>query len=280
MTLISDFVDGRSPPQLYETYLSPGLFQPWADELLALEKPYGACLDIGCGTGVVSRKLAPIDAVDMITAIDVAEPMVTLAKSIADANGLGERIDFRVASALELPFAENRFTRAYCQQALQFFPDKVQGLREAKRVLQPGGRLTAAVWTAAGDGNPVFAAFESIVARTFGDDLIPFGPFSFGNADALRSVIEEAGLTVRSLEPRTLHNCLPDVTSFVLFDLLFLGRPDADGVLQPIIAADDPAGDEPVAELIQAMKEEVAEFVQPDGTLLAPMTAHVFVAQV
>ncbi|QLC21190.1 class I SAM-dependent methyltransferase [Parasphingopyxis sp. CP4] len=279
MTLISDFVAGRTPPQLYETYLSPGLFEPWGDVLLAGLPPSGDCLDIGCGTGVVSRKLAADGNVSRIAAIDVADPMIAHAKQVTAAKGLDTRISFDVASALDLPFASDAFDRAYCQQAIQFFPDRIKAMCEVKRVLKPGGQFAAAVWTAAADGNPVFGAFEEIVGRTFGSDLLPFGPFAFGDETALRSVIEEGGLKIHSLERREMECTLPDVESFVLFDLLFLGRPDTDGVLQPVVAPDDPDGDGPVAQLILEMKSALADYVQPDGTLRAPTTAHMVIAE-
>ena len=279
MTLISDFVAGRTPPQLYETYLSPGLFEPWADRLLASLPPWGDCVDIGCGTGVVSRKLAADTNVGRVAAIDVADPMIAHAKQVTAAKGLEGRIAFDVASALDLPFANDSFDRAYCQQAIQFFPDKGQAMREVERVLKPGGQFAAAVWTSASDGNPVFAAFEDIVGRSFGADLLPFGPFAFGDGEALRSVIDEAGLKIHALERREIESALPDIASFVLFDLLFLGRPDSDGVLQPVVAPDDPDADALVAKLISEMEEALADYVQPDGTLRAPMTAHMVIAE-
>ena len=279
MTLISDFVAGRTPPQLYETYLSPGLFEPWADRLLAGLPPWGDCVDIGCGTGVVSRKLAADANVGRVAAIDVADPMIAHAKQVTASKGLEGRIAFDVASALDLPFANDSFDRAYCQQAIQFFPDKGQAMREVERVLKPGGQFAAAVWTSANDGNPVFAAFEEIVGHSFGPDLLPFGPFAFGDGDALRSVIQDAGLKIHALERREIESALPDIASFVLFDLLFLGRPDSDGVLQPVVAPDDPAADDLVAKLITDMEETLADYVQPDGTLRAPMTAHMVIAE-
>ncbi|WP_299326509.1 class I SAM-dependent methyltransferase [Parasphingopyxis sp.] len=279
MTLISDFIAGRSPPELYETYLAPGLFSPFADDLLARLPPSGTCLDIACGTGVISRKLARNGAVKRISAIDIAEPMIAHATALAANEDLADRIEYSVASALDLPFAKDEFETAYCQQGVQFFPDRLQALREARRVLKPGGRFAAAVWTAASDGNPVFGTFEEALARRFGEDLVPLGPFAFGDKDALQSLFEESGFTLQSLERREANARLPDIRSFILFDLIFIGRPGADGALQPIVAPDDPAADEPIREMIAEMEEALSDYVQDDNSLLAPMTTHIAIAK-
>lgn len=279
MTLMTDFIGGRSPPELYETYLSPGVFAPFADDLLASQPPTGDCLDIACGTGVVSRKLARHDAVERVSAIDVAAPMIAHATKLATAEGLADRIEYNVASALDLPFCDDRFDTAYCQQGIQFFPDRVQALLEVRRVLRPGGLFCAAVWTAATDGNPVFAAFEAILARRFGDDLAPLGPFAFGSRSALQSIVEESGLALQSLERHEADAKLPDVASFVLFDLMFIGRPGADGELQPIIAPDDASANGEIREIIAEMENALQAYVQDDGSLLAPMTAHILSAE-
>ncbi len=279
MTLISDFIAGRTPPQLYETYLTPGMFSPWADDLIASIDASGACLDLACGTGIVSRKLAAAGTAARICALDVVEPMVAVARAQAEAEGLAGRIEFEIGSALAQPYPDGMFDAGFCQQGLQFFPDKVQGVKEARRVLKDGGRLAASVWTKAGDGNPVFGAFEEIVARTFGDDLVPFGPFAFGDPDALAAVVEEAGLSVRSLERKEKMVTLPDARTFVLFDIMFVGRPGADGALQPLIDPADPAGDGVISSLIEEMKAALADYIQPDGTLQAPLTANVVIAE-
>jgi len=278
MTMIMDFMAGRTPPQLYTAYLAEGLFAPWAEALLATSAPGRACLDLACGTGVVARKLAASARVDSVAAIDVSELMIAEARSNAGAPA--EQIDYRVASALDLPFDDDVFDAAYCQQGLQFFPDRVRALTECRRVLKTGsGRLAAAVWTAASDGNPVFAAFEACIADAFGADLLPLGPFSFPDAGELRAAFEEAGFAMRSLERREMTAMLPDARTLVLFDLLFLGRPGADGALAPVVHPEDPTADEKILALIADLDARLGAYRQADGTLRAPTAAHLVVAE-
>lgn len=279
MSRISDFVAGRTPAELYERYLSPGLFVPWAEELIAMAPPRGAALDIACGTGVVSRALARREEVTGVSAIDVAPPMIALAAKLAADEKLADRISFKEASALDLPFDDDAFDCAWCQQGVQFFPDRAQAMREARRVLKPGGAFVAAVWTAAGDGNPVLGALANSIAKRLGEDLLPLGPASFPDPEALRSVVEEAGFTVRALERREVMTMLPDVETFVLFDVLFLGRPGADGTLQPVLDPDDAASDDVVEALIADMTAELGPYIQHDGALKSPKTANVIIAE-
>ncbi|PWE16711.1 hypothetical protein DDZ18_10905 [Marinicauda salina] len=279
MTRIADFMAGRSTAEVYEARLAPGVFAPWA-ERLTTEAPEGAaCLDIACGTGVVARAIARRDPSGAeIAGTDVAEPMIAEATRLAAAEGLADRIAYHAAPADALPYDDDAFDAAFIQQGLQFFPDKPAALAEARRVLKPGGRLVAAVWTAV-DGAPVYAAWEAAVADRLGADLTPLKPFSLGDADALRTLVEDAGFAVRSLERESLMTRLPDLETLPLFDIRFLARPDADGTLTPIVDPDDPASDAVVAGLIEAFAARLGDHLRADGTLVAPMAAHVVTAE-
>lgn len=276
MTKIEDFVAGRSPPELYETYLRPGLFQPWADELAALASPGQKCLDIACGTGVVARSLTARWSNEIsIAAIDIAAPMIVEAKKRTPAGA----VDYRVAAADALPFEDSLFDIAFCQQGLQFIPDKEKALSEAARCLKKGGRLAISVWAPVEDGAPVFDAFSRSIANRLGEDLAPIGPFSFGGKDRLDALAKGAGFTIETLETRTKEACLPSIEDLVLFDVLFLGRPTDDGEMQPVLAPEDPASDRMVTKIIEDMTEALGEYIQPDGRLRAPISAHFLLAQ-
>ncbi|MEM8917558.1 MAG: methyltransferase domain-containing protein [Pseudomonadota bacterium] len=277
--MMREFIADRSPPDLYETYLAQGLFMPWADVLLDRLDARGTCLDIACGTGVVSRKLSGRADVESIKAIDVAPPMIAKATALQQAQDLAGKAEFIEASALALPFDDDSFDMAFCQQGLQFFPDKILALSEARRVLKPGGRLGAAIWTSAQDGNPVFGAFEKALEHHVGSDVLPMGPFSFGDGEAVLAVAEQAGLDVGSVEKQELLITLPPVRELVLFDLLFLGRPGPDGSLQPVIDPDDQSADALIEAIISDLAKAVSAFVTSDGSLRAPTTAHLLIAR-
>lgn len=276
MPLVPEFLGGRSPPDLYQAYIEPA-FVPWTEALIELVEPRGRMIDIACGTGLVSRMAAGHPQVEAIEAIDVAAPMVTKAKSLA--GDAADKVRFVEASALNLPFSDTTFDCALCQQGLQFFPDKLAGMREAHRVLKPGARAGFSIWCSAKDGLPLFEAFEDVVASELGEDLVPFGPFSYGDQQVIADMASEAGFTIVSLEAESRLSAFPDPRTFVLFDLAFLGRPAPDGTLQPILDFEDPASDEVIERIIAHVQREAAPYLQSDGTLLAPMKANVLLVE-
>jgi SAM-dependent methyltransferase len=94
-----------------------------------------AGLDIGCGEGHNTRLLAGRGA--RMTAVDVSERFVAHARQAEAAHPLG--IDYQVASAVELPFADDRFDFATGFMSFMDVPDTGRVLAEAGRVLRPGG---------------------------------------------------------------------------------------------------------------------------------------------
>lgn len=279
MTIISDFVGDRSPADLYEEYLTPTIFAPLAAELMARGKPSGHVLDVACGTGAVTRAIAGQSGVERIGAADIAPPMIEISAKMAQDHGYADRAEIKLASADDLPFEESSFDAAFCQQGLQFFPDRVAALNEVARVLKPGATLTAAIWSSAPDGNPVFDACEKVVAERLGDDLIPFAPFTFGDAAEIESVVGQSKLSLESLDRYSFETLLPDARTLILFDFLFLGRPAADGSMQPVVDPADPAGDEVVRGVIEDATKALASYRQSDGRLKSPMTTHILTAR-
>jgi len=275
MALIAEFVAGRRPTDLYQEYLGP-VFETWAEILIGAAPPSGRVLDMACGTGIVSRALARQNSVETVNAFDISAEMVDAAQQHSEA---GATISYSTASAEKTPFADNAFSAAYCQQGFQFFPDKVGALKEAGRVVAPGGVIAISVWTFAKDGNPLFEALENIVARELGEDLVPFGPFSFGDAAALEQCAVDAGQRVVSTTRKEALCRLPDPRSFVLFDLMFLGRPGPDGQLHPLFDPADSSKDPLIEKLIDALEKAAAPYRQPDGSMLAPFTSNILVAE-
>lgn len=276
MTNIQNFVAGRSPAELYETYLVPGFFRPFAEQLADNAAPGQHCLDVACGTGVVSRALAERHANDLaVKAIDVAPPMINVAKT----RSASPVIEYFLGSADALPFNDELFDAAFCQQGIQFFPDKQKAFEEIRRTLKRGGWLFASIWPPADQANPVFLSFEKAVGQHLGEELLPLGPFSFGEETRLRELAEDAGFSVKTLEKRTLPTVLPSVRELVLFDVLFLGRPGADGALQPVIAADDPASDDIVENMITDMTAELTDYIGADGRLVSSASTYFLAAR-
>lgn len=102
-------------------------------------------LDVGCGIGGSTRHIA--------TRFGCAGEGITLspyqaarARDVSAAAGLGDKLDFRVADALNMPFADASYDLVWSLESGEHMPDKRQFVSELCRVLRPGGRLIIVAW--------------------------------------------------------------------------------------------------------------------------------------
>ncbi len=103
-------------------------------------------LDVGCGTGSLTRALAEALPGATITGIDLSAAFIEHARRQAS----HARLDFREADATALPFDDRQFGATLSLLVLNFVPDFEQAAREMARVTRPGGVVAAAVWDFAG----------------------------------------------------------------------------------------------------------------------------------
>ena len=111
-------------------------------------------LDIGCGIGGPSRFFAQnYDC--RVTGVDLSEEYVITAGSLARRVALDGQVQYRVASATDLPFPDNFFDGAYMEHVGMNIADKAHMFHEVHRVLKPGG--TFALYDVMRTGEGVFA---------------------------------------------------------------------------------------------------------------------------
>ena len=141
----SDKIFAGSIPKLYDTYLVPLIFEPYARDLVdrLASRSLARVLEIAAGTGVVTRALASVlpDRV-AIVASDLNQPMLDQASAI----GTRRPVEWRQADAMQLPFPDGTFDAVVCQFGVMFFPDKSKAFSEVRRVLRPGGVFIFNVW--------------------------------------------------------------------------------------------------------------------------------------
>lgn len=136
---------GGSIPQLYERYLVPLIFEPYAVDIAARVTRHrpSRVLEMAAGTGVVTRQLARSLAPDTsIIATDLNQAMLDQAATMS----IARAVEWRQADAMQLPYADASFDMVVCQFGVMFLPDKGKAFAEARRVLQPGGHLIFNVW--------------------------------------------------------------------------------------------------------------------------------------
>lgn len=139
--VVAPFYQSLYFPLLYRLGTLPNSHSPEAEaENLARRTTHvsGAVLDVACGTGLLTRKLAQKHRV--VHGLDLSRGMLRQAHRRTPPT-LQEKIDYARGDAEKLPFGEAFFDAVTCSGAFYFFPDLPVVLNEIQRVLKPDGRL-------------------------------------------------------------------------------------------------------------------------------------------
>ncbi len=190
-----------SIPELYDTYLVPLIFEAYADDLAERSAALApkTVLETAAGSGVVARALAPLLTSDArYTVTDLNQPMLDHA---ANKQGPDNRITWRQADALALPFDDASFDAVVCQFGVMFFPDRVAGYAEARRVLEPSGKFLFSVWDHI-DANEFADIVTEAAASAFPDDPPRFlarTPHGYHDVELIRDELDKAGFSQVSI---------------------------------------------------------------------------------
>ena len=143
-------------------------------------------LDVGCGIGGPARYLAGRYGC-RVTGIDLTAEFVRTATLLTERVGLAERVSFRAADALDLPFDDASFDLVWTQHAAMNIADRPRLYGEMARVLRAGGRLVA-YDIVAGSGEPLHFPVPW-ADRSEISHLV--------TAEAMRRLLEAAGFSVQ-----------------------------------------------------------------------------------
>jgi SAM-dependent methyltransferase len=252
-----------SVPENYDRYLAPVFFDHYADDLAArLDVTHGMrVLEVACGTGIVTERLGRrLAGVGSLVATDFNEPMLAYAARKA----LGDGVEWRQADGTKLPFDDRSFEAVVCQFGLMFFPDKVAGLREALRVLKPGGRYLFNVWDTI-ERNPIARIAHETIASFFPSDPPQFYqvPFSLHDSAAILHWLRDVGFAAPRCHvvakvgqsPRAADAAHGLVRGNPVYAAIMERRPEALQEIERAVAARVAAelGDHPVRCPLQAL---------------------------
>jgi ubiquinone/menaquinone biosynthesis C-methylase UbiE len=200
----TDIIFAGSIPSLYDKYLGPILFEPYADDL-AKRLPQlsaGRVLETAAGTGIVTRALLrslPLGV--SLVATDLNQPMLDHAAAQTSASN----VTWQKADAQSLPFPDGTFDAMVCQFGVMFFPDRPGAYREARRVLKPGGPFIFSVWDRIED-NELADIVTAALAEVFPDDPPRFlarTPHGHHDRRLIVDELRSAGFTSASVETLT-----------------------------------------------------------------------------
>jgi trans-aconitate methyltransferase len=184
-----------TPPQVVQTwnttaYAANGRFvADMAGGVFGLLSPQPGehILDLGCGDGALTERLAATGAI--VTGVDASPTMIAVAR----ARGL--KVDHQSADALQY---KHEFDAVFSNAALHWIRNAEAVLAGVHRALRPGGRFVAEM---GGQGNiaAIRTALQAICSA-FGVDAESAAASFFPSVPLYRNLLEEAGFTIQSIE--------------------------------------------------------------------------------
>lgn len=268
-TIQQDTAFGSEIARLYERYLVPVIFEPYAQETaqrLAKMEP-ARVLEIACGTGVLTRAMATRLPASSITATDLNPAMLEQAQHV----GTSRPVTWRQADALALAFPDASFDLVVCAFGAMFFPDKPRAFAESRRVLAPGGMFIFSVWGAI-EENEFTDVVTTALASIFPEDPPRFmrrTPHGYHDRPTIERDLAQAGfpgpIAFETITARSRANSARDAAVG-----LCQGSP-----LRNEIEARDPAGLEAATDA--ATRAVTARFGR--GSIDGKMQAHLVTAR-
>lgn len=197
---LTDRIFAHSTPALYDRYMGPLLFEPYAKlvaERCAVLRP-DRILETAAGTGIVTQAVHRAAPGAQVVATDINPAMLEFATHVLRS----EHISFQLADAQNLPFADGSFDLVLCQFGVMFFPDKIRANQEARRVLRPNGHYLLVTFNRL-ELNPIPKAAEDAVSAFFAHDPFDYmerGPFCYADPGRIKHDLLAAGFTNVEIE--------------------------------------------------------------------------------
>ena len=201
----------------YEDFFVPAIFNQWPPVMIssaAVTKGEDV-LDVGCGTGVLTRELTQHVGDDgSATGFDLSESMLGVARErCPDAT-------FKQGNVTDLPFDDQSFDVVISSFMLMFVSDPEKALSEMRRVLKTGGRLVVSVWQGL-EKNVVYRKLVETTHEVAGADSANSlaWPFTMGEPGRLESIFRDAGIDDVAMSEHDGTAEFPSVEDFVATEI-------------------------------------------------------------
>ena len=219
-------------------------------------QPGDQVLDIAAGTGDQSRQTARlVGPGGSVLATDISQEMLVIAARLAKQERLSN-LTTRAMNAEQLDLPESSYDAVISRFGLMLIPNIQQALKEIRRVLKPGGRLAALVWSKP-ERNPLFTLEDPIVAKYVEVEEPRFDVFSLADAALFASMLTETGFQGVQVQAIALPFRFPS------FEVLTAWWGSS---LKKALATLEP---EPAQRMLAEARQAVRQFETPQG-IIAP----------
>ncbi len=226
----------------------------------------GRCIDVGCGFGETTQQLAEIVGADgFVLGTDSSPRFIEDARREAADAGV-ENVAFEVSDAQSAAWDPD-FDYAFSRMGTQFFAAPVPAMRAIRGALKPGGKLGKVCWTRKSESR-FWAETEEVVQRflsrpeEYEADTCGPGPFSLGNPDTCRGILEAAGFEEIDLHRRDFDYYMGRDMDEAVDALLAIG-PGAE-----LIRLNGDYGESRRPEIEEALIAHYSDWEQSDGSIV------------
>ena len=201
----------------YEEFFLPAIFNQWPPVMMSAAAVTEGedVLDVGCGTGVLTRELTRhVGGNGSATGFDLSESMLGVARVRCP------EATFKQGNVVDLPFDDQSFDVVISSFMLMFVPKPEKALSEMRRVLKTGGRLVVSVWQGL-ENNVVYRKLVEATHEVAGADSANSlaWPFSMGEPGRLESIFRAAGINEVAISEHDGTADFPSVEDFVATEI-------------------------------------------------------------
>lgn len=226
----------------------------------------GRCIDIGCGFGETTQRIAELVGADgFVLGTDSSPRFIEDARREAAEAGV-DNVAFEVSDSQTAEW-EPLHDYAFSRMGTQFFVAPVPAMRAIRGALRPGGVLRKICWRRK-EESPIWADTEAVVQRflsrpeEYDADTCGPGPFSLGNPETCRGILEAAGFEEIELRPRDFDYFMGKDMDEAIDALMAIG-PGAE-----LIRLNGEYGESRRGEIAAALAEHYTAWQRGDGSIV------------